>query len=54
MAEIPKESYDVQERLLIAYKKLLEEQINIINARLHMAKRLKPSYRIPLLNVNIT
>jgi hypothetical protein len=54
MAEIPKESYDVQEKLLIAYKKLLEEQINIINARLHMAKRLKSSYRIPFLNVNIT
>jgi hypothetical protein len=42
MTEIRKESYDEQEKLLIGYKKLLEEQINVINARLSMAKRLKP------------
>lgn len=42
MTEIRKEPYDGQEKLLIGYKKLLEEQINVINARLAMAKRLKP------------
>jgi hypothetical protein len=42
MTEIRKESYDGQEKLLVGYKKLLEEQINVINARLSMAKRLKP------------
>jgi hypothetical protein len=42
MTEIRKETYDEQEKLLVGYKKLLEEQINVINARLAMAKRLKP------------
>jgi hypothetical protein len=42
MTEIRKEPYDEQERLLVGYRKLLEEQINVINARLSMAKRLKP------------
>jgi hypothetical protein len=42
MTEIRKETYDEQEKLLVGYKRLLEEQINVINARLYMAKRLKP------------
>lgn len=42
MTEIRKEPYDEQEKLLVGYRKLLEEQINVINARLAMAKRLKP------------
>jgi hypothetical protein len=42
MTEIRKEPYNEQERLLVGYRKLLEEQINVINARLSMAKRLKP------------
>jgi hypothetical protein len=42
MTEIRKEPYDEQEKLLVGYKKLLEEQINVINTRLSMAKRLKP------------
>jgi hypothetical protein len=42
MTEIRKEPYDEQEKLLLGYKKLLEEQINVINARMDMAKRLKP------------
>ena len=42
MTEIRKESYDEQEKLLVGYKKLLGEQINVIDARLSMAKRLKP------------
>lgn len=42
MTEIRKEQYDEQEKLLVGYKKLLEEQINVINSRLSMAKRLKP------------
>jgi len=42
MTEIRKEPYEEQEKLLVGYKKLLEEQINVINARLAMAKRLKP------------
>ena len=42
MTEIRKEPYDEQEKLLVGYKKLLEEQINVINSRMAMAKRLKP------------
>lgn len=42
MTEIRKEPYDEQQKLLLGYKKLLEEQINVINARMDMAKRLKP------------
>lgn len=42
MTEIRKEPYDEQEKLLVGYKKLLEEQINVIDSRLAMAKRLKP------------
>ncbi|HEY9407315.1 MAG TPA: hypothetical protein VIP53_07705 [Nitrososphaera sp.] len=42
MTEIRNEPYDEQEKLLVGYKKLLEEQINVINARLSMAKRMKP------------
>ena len=41
MADIRKERYSEQQRLLVGYKKLLEEQINVIDARLKMAKRLK-------------
>ena len=42
MTVIGKEPYDEQEKLLVGYKRLLFEQINVINARLDMAKRLKP------------
>jgi hypothetical protein len=35
------EEYDEQERLLTGYKKLLEEQINVLDSRLKMVKRLK-------------
>ncbi|MDQ3848521.1 MAG: hypothetical protein M3261_06160 [Thermoproteota archaeon] len=42
MTEIRREPYDEQEKLLVGYKKLLGEQINVIEARLSMAKRLKP------------
>jgi hypothetical protein len=41
MTDIRKEQYGEQERLLVGYKKLLEEQINVIEATLKMAKRLK-------------
>ena len=41
MTDIRKERYSEQQRLLVGYKKLLEEQINVIEARLKMAKRLK-------------
>jgi hypothetical protein len=41
MTAIHKEDYEEQEKLLTGYKKLLEEQINVINARLNMIKRLK-------------
>ena len=42
MTEIRTEPYDEQEKLLLGYKKLLEEQINVINARMDLARRLKP------------
>jgi hypothetical protein len=41
MTDIRKEHYGEQEKLLVGYKKLLEEQINVIDATLKMAKRLK-------------
>jgi hypothetical protein len=34
-------SFDEQHRMLIGFKKILEEEVNVINARLNMAKRLK-------------
>jgi len=42
MTEIRKAPYYEQEKLLGGYKKFLEKQTNVINARLAMAKRLKP------------
>jgi hypothetical protein len=42
MTEIRKEPYDEQEKLLVGYRKMLEEQINVVNARMDMARRLKP------------
>jgi hypothetical protein len=41
MAEIEQESgYETQEKQLTAYKKLLEEQMNVIDSRLKMVKRI--------------
>jgi hypothetical protein len=41
MSEIKKRNYSDEEKLLKGYKKLLEEQINFINARIELVKRLK-------------
>jgi hypothetical protein len=41
MTQIPKQPYDEQLKLLTGYKKLLEEQINVINSRIDWSKRLK-------------
>jgi hypothetical protein len=41
MTEIRKKSYSEQVRLLTGYKKLLKEQINVIDSRINMAKRSK-------------
>jgi hypothetical protein len=41
MMEIKKRNYDDQKKLLKGYRKLLEEQINLINARIELVKRLK-------------
>jgi len=41
ITNIRKESYDEQVNILIGYKKLIEEQINVINARLSMVKKFK-------------
>ena len=41
MLEIEREDYKSQERLLAGYKKLLEEQINVIDSKQSIAKRLK-------------
>lgn len=43
ITEIRNELYEDQEKLLLGYKKLLEEQINVINARIEMARRPKPA-----------
>ncbi len=34
-------SYDEQHGMLVGFKKILEEEVNLIDARLSMAKRLK-------------
>jgi hypothetical protein len=41
LAEIQREDYESQEKLLAGYKKLLEEQINVIDSKQRIAKRLK-------------
>ena len=41
MTEIRKQSYSEQVRLLTGYKKLLKEQINVVDSRIHMAKKLE-------------
>jgi hypothetical protein len=41
MFEIEREDYETQENLLTGYKKLLEEQVNVIDSKLRIAKRLK-------------
>jgi hypothetical protein len=42
MSEIENESdYETQEKQLTAYKKLLEEQIDVIDSRLKMVKRIQ-------------
>jgi hypothetical protein len=41
MTQISKQPYDEQVKLLTGYKKLLEEQINVINSRIDWSKRLK-------------
>ena len=41
MAEIKMRNYNDEEKLLKGYKKLLVEQINLINARIELVKRLK-------------
>ncbi len=41
MTEIKKGNYRDEEKLLKGYKKLLQEQINLINARIELVKRLK-------------
>src|SRR3712207_7869275 len=54
MTDIRKERYGEQQRLLVGYKKLLEEQINVIDARLKMAKRDRKSTRLNSSHANIS
>ena len=41
MFEIAREDYKTQKKLLAGYRKLLEEQVNVIDSKLRIAKRLK-------------
>jgi hypothetical protein len=41
MTEIRKQPYSEQVNLLTGYKKLLKEQISVIDSRIHMTERLK-------------
>jgi hypothetical protein len=41
MTDIRKHEYEEQEKLLIGYRKLLKEQINVIESMRHFAKRMK-------------
>jgi hypothetical protein len=38
MFEIEREDYETQEKLLTGYKELLEEQVNVIDSKLGIAK----------------
>ena len=40
MTHIERQEHDQQEKLLTGYKRLLEEQINVIRSRLNLIKRL--------------
>jgi hypothetical protein len=40
MIEMEKRSYSEQTELLTGYSKLLEEQVKVIDARLHYVKRI--------------
>ena len=41
MTETRKQLYSEQVHLLTGYKKLLKEQINVIDSRIHITERLK-------------
>ncbi|MDQ4022114.1 MAG: hypothetical protein M3224_00120 [Thermoproteota archaeon] len=41
ITDIRKEPYDEQANILTGYKKIIQEQINVINARLSMVKKFK-------------
>lgn len=41
MSDVRKQDYEEQEKLLIGYRKLLQEQINLINSAISFAKRVK-------------
>lgn len=40
MTMVRKHPYDEQERILTGYKRLMEEQVNVINSRMHFVKRI--------------
>jgi hypothetical protein len=48
MTEIRNEAYDEQEKLLVGYRKLLEEQINVINAKRRRRRKKRRSSILPL------
>lgn len=41
MDRIAQQPYDEQQKLMVGFKKVLQEEVFVINARLNMAKRLK-------------
>jgi DNA-binding transcriptional regulator YbjK len=41
MTHIERQGYDQQEKLLNGYKRLLEEQINVVRSRLNLVKRIQ-------------
>jgi hypothetical protein len=41
MDRIAQQPYDEQQKLMVGFKKVLQEEISVINARLNMARRLK-------------
>ena len=40
MTMVRQHPYDEQEKILMGYRKLMEEQINVINSRMHFVKRI--------------
>jgi hypothetical protein len=42
MDKITRHPYEEQEKLLIGFKKVLEEEVNVLNARLNLTRRVAP------------
>ena len=52
MFEIEREDYETQEKLLTGYKKLLEEQVNVIDSKLRLCKKTQEYFKITYTSIS--